>query len=290
MKLKLEILLIVIVISSIGLLSCTSAPDDQSIESESGFIENTENQESSSKYIEPVLVQGVIDFTDPEYSFMWDTAPENGTLIFSSFIPRRAFRDEEIGIAVSEAARQASILNSVKVNAKFAVKSNNRDLGFLEAIDIQFDKVLSVDLESKMNVLHHYRDNEGTYILTELDGVSYSGEFEAKTGEGNAPDWLYNVPVIPGYLVSIGAVQRSRYKIDSIRMADEQALANLAKQVSVVVKAKRTDRESELSGSAFSETNYEVTSTFIRGFYVLGRWSSDNGNNYYTLAVCPANQ
>lgn len=289
MKLKFGILLIVFIISSIGLLSCSSAPEDQAIESKSVSGKNTENGESSPEYIEPVIVKGVIDFTDPEYSFMWDTSPDNGILIFSSFIPRRAFRDEEIGIAVSEVGRQASILNNAKVNAKFAVKSNNRDLGFLEAIDIQFDKSLAVDLESKMNVIHHYRDNEGTYILTKFDGVSYSGYFEVEPGEGNDPGWLFNVPVVPGYLVSIGVVQRSRYKIDSIRKADEQALANLAKQISVVVKAKRTDKESEVSGSAFSETNYEVTSTFVRGFYVLGRWSTDNGNTYYSLAVCPEN-
>ena len=290
MKLKIRIMLIIFFISSIGLLSCVSAPGGRSIESKSVLIENTGNQGPSPKYIEPVVVQGVIDFTNPEYSFMWDTAPDNGNLLFSSFIPRRAYREEEIEIAVSEAARQASMLSRSKVEAKFAVKSNNRDLGYLEAIDVQYDCGLARDLESKIKVRNHYRDNEGTYILAELDGINYKGNVEKASGEGNGPDWLYNLPEIDGYLVGIGTVQRSRYKIDSIRRADEQALANLAKQVSVVVKAKRADRESEISGSAFSETNYEVTSTYIKGFYVLGRWSTDNGDTYYTLAVCPVDQ
>ncbi|MCK5196788.1 MAG: LPP20 family lipoprotein, partial [Spirochaetales bacterium] len=242
------------------------------------------------KYIDPVIVKGVIDFTDPLYSFLWDTSPDNGTLVFFSSIPRKAIREEEVLFAAADAARQASILYTAKVDAKFAVKSNNKDLGFLEAINIQYDKALAGEIKAKIKILHHYRDNEGTYTLAELDGISYRGDFEPKPGEGNNPDWLYNVPFLPGYLVSIGAVQRSRYKIDSIRKADEQALANLAKQVSVVIKAKRTDLDSEVSGSAFSETNYEVTSAFIRGFYVLGRWSTDNGNTYHTLAVCPVDQ
>lgn len=239
---------------------------------------------------EAVVVKGVIDFTQPEYRFMWDTAPDNGKLMFSSFVPRRANREEELDFAVNEGARQASVLYRARVDARFAVKSNNRDLGFLEDIQITYDKDLAVDLKSKIKVRNHFVDNEGTYILAELEGVEFKGSFTGMPLETGEPDWLYNIPEIPGYLVSIGSVERSRYKIDSIRRADEQALANLAKQVSVVVKAKRSDRNSEVSGSAFSETNYEVTSAFIRGFYVLGRWSTDNGNTYHTLAVCPEKQ
>ena len=254
------------------------------------YMEDSGTPDAAEEYMEPVIVNGVIDFTDPMYRLLWDTSPDNGTLLFFSFIPRRAYREEEIKQAVSEAARQAAMLYSVGVDAKFAVKSNNKDLGYLEAIDVQYDRGLAEDLEAKIKIRQHYRDNEGTFILAELDGINFRGSFSVTPGKENEPDWLYNMPGIPGYLVSIGAVQRSRYKIDSIRRADEQALANLAKQVSVVVKAKRTDLESEGSGSAFSETNYEVTSTFVRGFYVLSRWSTDNGSIYYTLAVCPENQ
>lgn len=281
-RIQLTILLILIFI----LISCTST----SVELVSGNSESSVNSGTADKYMDPVIVDGEIDFTNSAYSFLWDTSPDNGSLLFSSFIPRMAYRDEEVEFAVAEAARQASILYNAKVDAKFAVKSNNRDLGYLEAINIQYDRALAGDLKDSIKLRYHFRDNEGTYILAELDGINFRGSFSVVRGEGNTPDWLHNVPEIPGYLVSIGIVQRSRYKIDSIRKADEQALASLAKQVSVVVKAKRTDLESEVSGSAFSETNYEVTSTFINGFYVLGRWSTDNGNNYYTLAVCPVNQ
>lgn len=283
MKFIIRIQLIIFILLVFILISCTSTPSSQ----ESDKKESPGIPIEVDKYIDPVIVNGVIDFTDPAYSFLWETSPDNGTLLFSSFIPRMAYREDEVKFAVAESARQASILYNAKVDVKFAVKSNNRDLGYLEAIDIQYDRALAGDLKDSIKIRHHYRDNEGTYILAELGGINFRGSFSVVPGEGNTPDWLYNVPEIPGYLVSIGIVQRSRYKIDSIRKADEQALASLAKQVSVVVKAKRTDQESEVSGSAFSETNYEVTSTFIRGFYVLGRWSTDNGNTYYTLAVCP---
>ncbi len=256
----------------------------------SGIVKETPVTAKPVPGSETVTVNGVIDFTMPEYRFMWETAPDNGKLLFSAFIPRRADRDTELDFAVYESARQASVLYRAKVDARFAVKSNNRDLGFLEDIQITYDKDLAADLRSKIKIRNHFIDNEGTYILSELEGVEFKGSFIDIPLENGEPDWLYNVPDIPGYLVSIGTVQRSRYKIDSIRRADEQALANLAKQVSIVVKAKRADRNSEISGSAFSETNYEITSTFIRGFYVLGRWSTENGNTYHTLAVCPENQ
>ena len=286
MKLISGKLLTIFVLFTFLLISCASIPQNQkSIPMEDGGTPDT-----VERYMEPIIVNGVIDFTDPTYSFLWDTSPDDGTLLFFSFIPRRAYREEEIKLAVSEAARQASMLSSSKVDAKFAVKSNNKDLGYLEAINVQYDRGLALDFETKIKIRQHYRDNEGTFILAELDGISFKEKFSVIHGKENEPDWLYNLPQIPGYLVSIGTVQRSRYKIDSIRKADEQALANLAKQISVIVKAKRTDLEKEGSGTAFSETNYEVTSAFVRGFYVLGRWSTDNGNVYYTLAVCPVDQ
>ena len=265
------------------MLSCASIPVDKDDDSR---INQTKNINS----IDPVIVNGVIDFTDPLYSFMWNTAPSSGKLVFSSFIPRRENREDEIDLAVAEAARQAAMLYNSKVDAKFAVQSNNRDLGYLEAINIQYDKDMVEAFKPKIIITKNLRDNEGTYVLSELEDIKFKGNFSNLSKPGQVPDWLINIPVIPGYLVSVGTVQRSRYKIDSIRRADEQALANLAKQVSVVVKAKRADRDSEVSGSVFSETNYEVTSTYIRGFYVLGRWSTDNGNTYYSLAVCPENQ
>lgn len=287
MKILYKILTLILVASgSLVFAACTSSP----VREEVSQTANSGTKSDTGKYPDPVIVNGVIDFTDPAYSFLLDTSPESGTLLFFSFVPRRAHREKEIQMAVFESSRQAAMLSSSKVDAKFAVKSNNRELGVLEAIEVQYDKGLAGNLISKVKILQHFRDNEGSYILSELEGVKFKGSFSSDVPNGKEPDWLYNVPEIEGYLVSIGTVQRSRYKIDSIRRADEQALANLAKQVSVMVKAKRTDRESEVSGSAFSETNYEVTSTYIRGFYVLGRWSTDNGNTYHTLAVCPIDQ
>ena len=277
---KINISVIIILITAFIFSSCTSVPENL----------NKDSLVIADNSVEVVIVNGIIDFTLPEYRFMWNTAPDNGKLLFSSFIPRRAYREDEIKLAILDSSRQASILYNSKIDAKFAVKSNNRDLGYLEAIDVQYDKELASDLQSKIIIRNHFIDNEGTYILAELDGVKFKGKFSNIAAPGGEPEWLYNVPEISGYLVSVGSVGRSRYKIDSIRRADEQALANLSKQVSVIVKAKRTDRDSEVSGSAFSETNYEVTSTFVSGFYVLGRWSTDNGNTYHTLAVCPVNQ
>ena len=86
-------------------------------------------------------------------------------------------------------------------------------------------------------------------------------------------------------LVSVGVVQRSQYLTDSIKKADDQALANLSRQISINVKSKRTDLEVQ-SGTAFAQTHYEISSTVLKGFYVLERWSSDDGNTFYTLAVC----
>ena len=65
------------------LISCASAPQKQEIIQ----MEDSGTPDTAEEYMEPVIVNGVIDFTDPMYSFLLDTSPDNGALLFSSFIP-----------------------------------------------------------------------------------------------------------------------------------------------------------------------------------------------------------
>jgi len=40
-------------------------------------------------------------------------------------------------------------------------------------------------------------------------------------------------------------------------------------------------------GSSYRQTSLEEVETEVRGFYILDRRISSDGNTFYTLAVCP---
>lgn len=267
-------------------MSLKQSPDDflteNSIEPPPAaeFSEITEDS-----YPPAVEVSGIIDFTSSEYTYLWNTVPRKGKMIIFASTPRREFREEEIEYCIRDAARQVSLFYAAKVDTKQAVKSNNRDLGYLESIKTGFDKNLAEKEISHIKVLEHYRDAEGSYILAEGPDLSVKPDFSWESPEKGLPGWITEVPVLKGFLVSVGVVQRSLYLTDSIKRADDQSLANLSRQISINVKSKRTDLEVQ-AGTAYDQTHYEISSTVIKGFYVLGRWSEDHGNTFYTLAVC----
>jgi len=245
-------------------LSCvTKIPDDRA----EGFIE----------------LKSAIDFSSKDFSYLLDTIPLNDKLTFFVSIPRKANREEEILQARYEIAKQAAIFNSVIVETKFATKSNNRQAGTLESIYTSFDESLITHLYDDVHIIHHFRDSKGTYVFAVTNILSKIKIDSIKIKEH---DWMYNIPVIPGFLVSVGAVQRSRYPIDSMKKADEQAMANLAKQINVSIKTKRHDVEVDGGTSGFIEIQYEESNATLNGFYVLSRWSGINEDYYYTLALC----
>ncbi len=240
---------------------------------------------SSKGYPSPVQVSGRIDFSAPEYRHLWNTVPREGRFIVFAQTPRREFRDEEITYCIKDAARQVSLFYAARVETRQAVASAGGGFGYLESVKTGFDKTLAEQAVPHIKIIEYFQDAEGSCILAEDPDIPVSLDYEWSTMENGRPRWITSIPTIPGYLVSVGVVQRSRYLADSLRKADDQALANLSRQISINVKSKRTDLEVE-GGTAHSQTHYEVSSSLLKGFYVLGRWSGDHGNTFYTLAVC----
>ncbi len=245
--------------------------------------------ESAEEYNVPpaVEVSGVIDFLSGEYSYLWNTAAKGGTPVFFASTPRREFREEEAEYCLYDAARQVSLYHAAKVETKLAVKSDNRDLGYKESVKTGFDRDLALKVMKDLVVVRHLRDTEGTYMLVKYPGLTVDVDWEGGSSsvEGDLPSWITGVPEIRGRLVSVGVVQRSRYLTDSLKKADDQVLANLSRQVSINVKSKRTDLEAGRD-TAFAELHYDVSSSIIKGFYILARWRSGDGNIYYSLGVC----
>jgi len=235
---------------------------------------------------EAVMISGIIDFTSGEYGYMWNTVPRDGVPVFFASTPRREFREEEREYCLFDAARQVSLYYAARVETKQAVKSNNMDLGYMESVKSGFDRDLALKIMPDLEIMEFFQDADGSYMLVKYPSLSVNINYVPQGAAGDGvPSWVTNVPVIDGMLVSVGVVQRSRFLTDSLKKADDQALANLSRQISINVKSKRTDIEAA-SGTAFEQTHYEVSSSVLKGFYVLERWRSRDGNTFYSLAVC----
>ncbi len=287
MKRKSMLLFLCSIFFSGVLFSCRTAGTDHSISPplHKRVLAGEPSGSDAPLYPSPVVIPGSINFTASRYRHLWNTVPRKGKLVVFASTPRRESRKEEILYCLKDAARQISLFYGAEVKTKQAVESTGRDFGYLESVQSEFDKGLAEKKLSEIKVLEHFRDAEGTYIIAEDPNVPVSLDFSWTVKTGGSPGWITDVPSIKGYLVSVGVVQRSRYLTDSLRRADDQALANLSRQISINVKSMRTDLEVP-GGTLYSQTHYEVSSSFLKGFYVLGRWSEDHGNTFYTLAVC----
>lgn len=280
----------VIGISLYSLFSCTSLEKTEGTdlaENESGPTESTREENRESERPPVTEVTGRIDFTEESFRGLLTTVPENGTPVFFVAVPRMADRENEYRTGVMLLARQAALYKRASVSAKFMTQSNNRDMGYREQVEVEVDKELVQSMVDKVEIITHHRDVEGSYFHGILKGETlprFKVSTEVRQG---VPQWFTNLPEYDGYITAVGTAQRHMFIAESFMQSDRQALAALAKQRNINVKQKRDDLEREYQGSAYQQLNLEITDATVQGFYVIDRWVSEDGNTYYSLAVCP---
>ena len=273
-------------------LSCTSGTFLNSSEANAPEPVESTNSNQASESLEaerpPVIeVSGLIDFNQSTYRKRLHTVPDKGNPTFFAAVPRVANRENEYRMGHMLLARQAAMYREAAVRAKFLTQSNNRDMGYREQVDVDIDKSLVRSMVDKIKITNHYQDAHGSYFSGVLKGIQIAG-FNVQTEVvGGVPQWFINPPSYEGYIVAVGTSGRHMFIAESFLQSDRQALAAIAKQLDIEVKHKRDDLEKEYQGSAYQQLNLQITDTTVRGFYVIDRWVSKDGNTYYSLAVCP---
>lgn len=274
------------------LLSCTSGTFSAGSETNAAEpVESTHsNQVPEGPKAErpPVIeVSGLIDFNQAPYRNLLHTVPDKGNPTFFAAVPRMANRENEYRMGHMLLARQAAMYREAAVSAKFLTQSNNRDMGYREQVEVDIDKSLVRSMVDKIEITDHYQDAHGSYFSGILKGIQISG-FNVRTEVvGNVPQWFVDPPSYEGFIVAVGTSGRHMFIAESFLQSDRQALAAIAKQLEIEVKHKRDDLEKQYQGSAYQQLNLQITDTTVRGFYVIDRWVSKDGNTYYSLAVCP---
>jgi hypothetical protein len=123
-------------------------------------------------------------------------------------------------------------------------------------------------------------------MRVELEGEKMQPVPWKPAPRGRRPAWTNTVPEIPGYLTTVGIALQTGYVADSFAAADDQALEDMARQVSVEVSTGRKSIENGV-GTASYQSNLEISEAVIAGFYILDRWRTPDGRYYYSLAVVP---
>jgi hypothetical protein len=248
-----QILNATILISIISLMSCTTLAGKES----PGMT---------------VRVQDTpIDFSESGYSDYLHTIPLKGNPVFFAAVQRMNDRDKEAPAALLSASEQASKFIAVKAVSEFYSEKMNSSIKYMRDLDVIWDRDLALDMIDRLEVLQISQDTYGTYLTAKLSDEKISKLIWTSGKKTAAPDWTSNIPVIPGYIVSVGIALQTGYVADSFAAADNQALEDLARQISVKIVTGRKQLENSV-GSVTVQTNYETSEVIIPGFYVLERW------------------
>jgi hypothetical protein len=219
-------------------------------------------------------------------SAMRDLSPRSGRPVFLGVSPRLRNRDEEEPAAVLHVAEQASRYTLMAARYRMLVQRETRSLGFLDDIQVDWDAALADRLVESVEVLETIRDDQGTYVIAQVDNVPPAPSVTIGRPAGDeVPAWISTPPEIPGFVVTVGITQRSRRLRDSVDTADQEALKELLLQMGSTIRLMEERRDVERMGTLDATTSDQVAEAMVRQFLVLARYSSPDGRYYYSLVV-----
>ena len=216
------------------------------------------------------------------------TMPEANSPIFFAYTSRLSYRENELPKCLLNAASQASKFNRISAVSEFYSKQVNSSIRYASDLDIRWDRELEADLLDYLEIIETIQDHDGTYMRVRLMNAEISPYINYKREiSPDEPSWILNPPEIPGYIVGVGTVLQNGYMARSFEAADNQALEEIARQVSVSSTDSRKLLENS-SGTASINDNIERSEAEITGFYVIERWYSPDKRYFHSLAVAPA--
>jgi len=217
-----------------------------------------------------------------------DTWSRDGIPLFRGSARRLYDREEEWSAALENAASQAARYVGVTGLSRFYTERSSQGKGYLGDFQSDWNRSLEPGILEQLEEVQRFQDEDGSYILVRWPGgakLSLSGSAPATRGR---PSWVSQTPVLPGFRVSTGTVQRKRHPVDSMTAADDKALEEMVKQIELEVTSQRNTIDLGRQGSGSVESALEIAQAHVRGFYILARWHEPDGSIYYSLGICPA--
>jgi len=247
----------------------------------------TTTAEKAAEGITVTNYETPLDFSGQGYADYLVTSPAGGMPVFFGSVQRMSNRDDEAAAALLNASEQASKFIAVKAVSKFYTEKLNTSMRYKHDLDVIWDRKLAIEMIDRLEVSRIIQDTYGTYITAVLPDEAIDGIPWQQSSNGGVPSWTSRIPDIPGYIVSVGIALQTGYTADSFAAADDQALEDLARQVSVQLLSGRKLIENSV-GTASWQTNLETSEVVIPGFYIIERWRTPDAHYYYSLAAAPA--
>lgn len=288
MKKVTFLFLIIITITIFTLTSCisTGPAGTKDGAGSSSAAADTTSAQSKDTYSPREKVVIPADSSSPE-TLLQNTMPYQSRPVFLGIASRMRNRDEEMQVALENAASQVSKYLKIWGKADFLKQKSSDGVGYIITVESNYDKAQIPSIAEQLSVVTEYQDNRGTYILTEYDRpMPVPIKINLKPGSGT-PEWVNKPPDIPGYIVGVGVAQAKRTLMDSIESVDEKAFEEILKQIAIEIKLLDESQSIDRVGTNVESTSLESAQGEIEGFYVLSRTVSPDGRYYYCLAVCP---
>jgi hypothetical protein len=219
------------------------------------------------------------------------TYPLESVPVFTGIAARLQNREEELSVALSEAAVQVS--RYLSLSGSFSLKTVTKGGFSASAIDVRIedDEELAEQIVPELNTVNTFVTSSGTIVRCTYPGapeVNIRGYYP-RDADGN-PNWVEKPPDISNHFVGIGISERQRLIADSVAKADKAALADVLSQISLSVQLKSDDARFSGVGTVKMTRGRQTARGTLAGFYVLDRWMSENGESFYSLAICPEKQ
>ncbi|TVR70274.1 MAG: hypothetical protein EA427_06250 [Spirochaetaceae bacterium] len=249
---------------ALGVLSCASSPD------------RSPAPTPPEEPVQPPTLDVV----------MRDLTPRAGRPLFLGVSPRLHNREDEVNLALLHAAEQASRYTRMFARYRFVTQRGGGAVGYLDDIQADWDAAFADELVQRVEALETFRDEQGTYVVATVDGIPPAPVVEIDTLHGpGEPEWVSRPPVIPGFIVTVGATRRSRRIRDSLDTADQDALKEILLQAQSTVRMIEDRRDIDRVGTLETTTAAQEAEAVLRQFLVLARYAPPDGGYYYSLVV-----
>lgn len=229
---------------------------------------------------------------EKNYFHILRNTPESGTnLYFYGFSPYYLDKAALSQKLFDSASLSYMIFRGIDGISAFSYRNINFSPDIYRKIYIGTDDIPAERINEFMNL--YYQTAEplipfAIYAVDKKKGSEIYGKaisardfvFDAipESTPDKVPGWVFRLPESDRYIFSVGIAERHSSFADSLARADSNALEEMIKQKSVKIV-------SETAPNSSAEITSEVSSVYLKGFYVIRRWWDSDMKNYYSLAV-----
>jgi hypothetical protein len=183
-------------------------------------------------------------------SWLWDSRPENGRLVFIAAGGRRGNRDNEALAALDDAALQAGVYANFWGASQDFVVSDGGGTDWNTRTRARYDGSAEDSAKVNMDADAIWRTEEATWVRFILDDPRVPVINWTPVYRGGVPEWIRRTPDIPGYHVTVGiGGERSTLAL-TIKGSEVSALAGM---VDLLHGASRTVTASRETAGAIGK-------------------------------------